>query len=177
MLKSTVPQLLAVQVNASSGALTPNHVIQLIHGIQQKRPNADHNGLVGIFHLKQAEAMMNYSMSLVNLQRGSSFGQIYDPVPSNKGYKDSFQCAGYTCIKSTRQYLDRVDFINPSNWGRAEVRPLGFFSWPGGSKVFEGRGSDGVPTAHIDFYVVGGFDWVDFSAGASGYISSLEVPS
>lgn len=177
VLKSTVPQLLAVAVSGASSALTPSHVIQVIHGIQQKRPSADNAGLVGIFHLKQAEAMMNYSMSLVQLNRGASFGQIYDPVPSNKGYKDSFSFAGYTCVKSTRQYLDRVDFINPSNWGRAEARPLGFFSFPGGSKVFEGRTGDGEVAAYLDFFVVGAYDWVDMDAGSTGYIHTLEVPS
>ena len=71
----------------------------------------------------------------------------------------------------------RIDFIKKNNWGRAEMRPAGFYGEEHGKKLFEARSTDGGVAAAWLYYLVASFNFfVDNPAGCS-YISDLSVPS
>lgn len=174
--KSTIPQLLPGYVSAASGALSVQHGLQLLDKLRQRRDETQLAGLLGVFHQKQREAHVASGMHIVNKPMNSpSFGPSLDILPSNTGYSDVFEFAGIPCCISKRQRQDRVDFINPAKWGRAEVQALDFYE-RGGKRLFEGRNTSGEVTALWQWFYIAGYDYVNHDPGCGGYIDGLLVP-
>lgn len=71
----------------------------------------------------------------------------------------------------------RIDFMNMSLWGRAELNPAGFYKSKDGRKFFELRGaSGGVKTSDV-FYLTVSFNIYAKNPAAIAYIDGLTVPS
>lgn len=175
--KSAVPQLLAEQVNAASDALNFSHGLKLVNQILQRRPESNVKGIRWVFHMKQVEQLYNIGMSIVNRDvNGGSFGKMPDLLPNRIDRSGTLEFCGYPVHVSKRQYTDRVDAIIPENWGRAIARPLGFYE-KGGTRIFEGRESDGTISTYSQFFVTSAMDFFSVDPGASGAITSLAVPS
>lgn len=91
-------------------------------------------------------------------------------------FGDIMQMAGATVKKHIRWNKTRIDFMNMSNWGRAEMHPVDFYKTDG-RKLFEVRASDGGLVAADLFYVVVSMNtYVDNPAELT-YIDNLAVPS
>lgn len=84
--------------------------------------------------------------------------------------------AGASLMTSFNWNPKRMDFIDSSVWGRAEMLPIGFYTTDG-RKIFEIRGaSGGVATADIFYMVWGGQYFVNNPAGTA-YIDNLAIPT
>lgn len=175
--KSVVPQLLPSRVNASA-ALSFSHGLQIKDKIVQRRDADVLNGLIGIFHMAQRAQMFNIGISILNkFVTGESFGKSLDVMPSNHNYGDTFEFDGVTCHLSKRQFTNRVDFINPSKWGRAKLHDTKYWGDEVGQTVFPVRDGNGVLKAAIEFFLVQAYDFICFDPGAQGYIDNLDVPT
>jgi hypothetical protein len=86
------------------------------------------------------------------------------------------QMAGATVKKHIRWNKTRIDFMQMQNWGRAEMKPIDFYTVDG-RKLFEVRSADGGLAAADLFYVVVSMNtYVDNPAELT-YIDNLAVPS
>lgn len=177
-LKSTYSQLLANRVNASSNTFTFGMVLQGLDKVTQRRDKDSTQGLRGITHMKQRQAIFQIGVNISNiwLKPGESNGKMPDMMPNNIKYTDIFYLCGVPTMISKRQYTDRIDFINPSTVGRVETHPLRFKE-VGGKKVFEVRGSDGTISASTEFHLEQASDWAGADPGCGVYIDSLAVPA
>ncbi len=177
-LKSTIPQLLATRVNASTSAFTFGMVLQGLDAVTQRRDKEATRGLKGICHMKQRQAIFQIGVNISNiyLKGGEQGGKMSDLMPSNVEYTDTFDLCGVPTMLSKRQYTDRIDFINPSIWGRAQTHDIRFKT-VSGKTVFEVRGSDGTISASSEFHIEQAFDFVDYDPGVGFYIDSLHVPA
>jgi hypothetical protein len=70
----------------------------------------------------------------------------------------------------------RIDFVDPSVWGRGEILPLGFYTTDG-RKTFEIRGASGGVAAAEIFYMVVGMQTFVSNPAATAYIYNLAVPT
>src|SRR5207244_2834683 len=94
----------------------------------------------------------------------------------NMYFGDNQQLAGAPVRTHNNWNKSRIDFINSSVWGRAEILPIGFYTTDG-RKIFEIRGaSGGVATADI-FYMVVGFQTFLTNPGKTAYIDNLSIPA
>jgi hypothetical protein len=175
-LKSTIPQLLATQINASSSAFTFSMVQQGLDAITQKRDKDALTGIKGICHQKQRDMIFRIQVNVSNRIFGWGGDKMNDFQPTNNGYTDTFDLCGVPTRLSKRQFQNRIDFLNPSLWGRAQTKPLRFKT-VGGDTVFPVRGSDGTISASREFHLENGFDFVDYDPGVGFYISNLALPS
>ena len=175
-LKSTIPQLLATRVNASSSAFTFAMPLQGLDAIIQRRDPETVKGLKGICHMKQREAIFQVGVNISNWNRGQTSDKMPDLMPSNLQYTANFDLCGVPTMISKRQYTDRIDFINPSLWGRAQTHDTRFKTVSGKS-VFEVRTSSGTIAASQEFHIEQAFDFVCYDPGVGFYIDSLAVPA
>jgi len=91
-------------------------------------------------------------------------------------YFDIAQLAGVPIKKSFSWDKKRIDFIVNDAWGRAEMKPAGFYE-EGGRKVFEIRGASGGVAAASIFYIVASFNLFMKNPTQGVYIDNLAVPS
>lgn len=177
-LKSTIGQLLATHISASNSLFSFGLVLQGLDAITQRRDKEATKGLRGIAHMKQRQAIFQIGVNISNifLKPGDSQGKMPDLMPNNIGYTDMFYLCGVPVMVSKRQYNDRIDFINPSLWGRAQIHDLRFKT-VSGANVFPVHGSDGTISASREFHIEQGFDFVDFDPGVGFYVDTLSVPS
>ncbi|HXC05796.1 MAG TPA: hypothetical protein VNZ86_13635 [Bacteroidia bacterium] len=177
-LKSTIPQLLASHISASGATFSFGLVLEGLDQLQQRRDKTITNGLRGIAHMKQREAVFQIGVNISNifLKPGDSQGKMPDLMPNNIDYTDVFYLCGIPTMVSKRQFQDRIDFINPTIWGRAQTHDVRFKTVTG-RNVFEVRNSDGTIAASREFHIEQAFDFVDYDPGAGFYVDSLKVPS
>lgn len=175
-LKSTIPQLLASQVNAASSTFTFQMVLQGLDQVIQRRDKDATKGLQGICHMKQRQSIFAIQTHVSNKIFGWGGDKMNDFMPSGIGYTDQFDLCGIPTRISKRQYNDRIDFINPKLWGRAQTRDIHFVE-KGGRTQFEVRGSDGTMSSSTEFHIATDFDFVCYDPGVGFYVSSLFVPS
>lgn len=175
-LKSTIPQLLATQVSAGSSAFAFAMVLQGMDQVIQRRDKDATSGLKGICHMKQRQAIFQIQVNVSNRIFGWGGEKMNDFMPGNTGYTDQFDLCGIPTRISKRQYTDRIDFINPSIWGRAQTRDIHFVE-KGGRTQFEVRGSDGTISASTEFHISTNFDYVNYDPGVGMYVSGLAVPA
>lgn len=176
--KSSIPQLQPIQVAAGGNQLTWQHGFQLFDRIMKRRNSEVAEGLVGIFPLAQRQVVFEQGVSIATKPLSSDqFGKNVDVTPQNNKYKDTFNFCDRTCYVSKRQYLDRVDFVNLKNWGRAEVFPLRPYKKQNGDTVFEGRSSTGSLAAYSMFGFHSAYDTCCFDPGAEGAITGAAVPA
>ncbi len=175
-LKSTIPQLLATRVNASNSAFTFGMVLQGMDQVIQRRDKDATKGLKGICHMKQRQAIFQIGVNISNWNRGQTSDTMKDLMPTNLNYTDNFDLCGIPTMISKRQYTNRIDFFNPSLWGRAQTHDIRFKT-VSGKTVFEVRGSDGTISASQEFHIEQAFDFVCYDPGVGMYIDSLNVPA
>lgn len=178
-LKSTIPQLNPVRVNANNDTLQWEQGLRLVAKIKQKRPQKElWKQIEGIAHGTQKAAAFELGMSISQkLMSGPEFGTSLDLVPSNQANADQFNFAGITCNESTRQDRSRIDFIIFDKIGRAEIAEQGPYT-VGGKTQFEVRDpTSGMPQTAFDWFWGSYYENVCFDNGAFARIDSLSNPS
>lgn len=175
-LRSSLPQLNPSTVSASSSSWTHNHTLQMRDKLIQRRDESVLSGMFGIVHMAQRAQAFSIGIAISEWFRGKK-DEMIDIMPSNIGYEESFPFAGFMHYISKRQYRDRVDYINPKLWGRAQLHDTRFHEKNGQGPLFPTRASSGQLKAGWEFFLVQAFDFVCFDPGGQGVITSLTVPS
>lgn len=178
-LRANDTELLANYVNASSAALTFQHIQAAVDQALKRRDMDTMSGVVGLFHQAQRAQIFNIGISVAaKLIGGDSFGKSVDLMPSNAGM-DEFNVCGIPCKVDRLQDKSRVDFIVPKTWGRAMLHETKFHQPPqgGGKYIFESRATTGNLKAAWLFAIVQAFDYFCTDPGANSYVGSVAVPS
>lgn len=171
--RSALPQL-APTVRTVNGSITHNDVLLVQDQMRQRRDEAVFQGMIGIAHMSQRAQFFAIGITLSEWFRGPK-DEMIDLMPANTGLEKVFQAGGITHYLSKRQYRDRIDYINPKLWGRAQL----FDARPyesGGRTVFEGRSSTGMVKAEEQMFIEQAFDNVCFDPGAQAIINNATVP-
>ncbi len=94
----------------------------------------------------------------------------------NLYFGDNAQLAGAPVETDFSWDKTRIDFIDESNWARAEMYPVKFYEVDG-RRIFELRGaSGGVATSQV-FYICAAFQIYVRNPAATVYIDTLTIPS
>jgi hypothetical protein len=179
-LKSTIPQLNPVRVNAASDSLQWEHGMRLVAKIKQKRPQQEAwQKLEGIAHGTQKASDFELGMSISqNFRTGKEFGPSYDGVPQGQANSAQFVFAGIPINESTRQDRSRIDFVNFDLIGRAEAWPAGPFELVSGKTQYEVRDpTTGQVMTAMDWAFQSAYENVFFENGSFGRIDTLAPPS
>jgi hypothetical protein len=91
-------------------------------------------------------------------------------------FGDNLQMAGAPVKTSFSWNKTRIDFVNQEVWGRAELKPAGFYEVDG-QKIFPIRGASGGIAASMIFYIVASFNMFVNNPAACSYIYGLTIPS
>jgi hypothetical protein len=175
-IKSANTQLIPATFAASS-SLTFAMGQLLLDGLLQRRDPEIINGLIGIANFAQKAAYTALQVNVMNIYRdaGKPAGNT-DLQPTGNDYTTTFDFCGIKTYLSKRQHKDRLDFINPATWGRAQLYDTKFHE-VGGKKIFESRNSSGALIGAQHFIVKQAYDFVPFDPGSGAYLSALSVPS
>lgn len=179
-LRANNTELLSNYVNASSAALTFQHVQAVIDQAMKRRDPETVRGSIGLFHQAQRAQIFNTGIAIAaKLVTGNQFGQSVDLMPSNNASMDKFEVCGIPCMVDPLQDKSRVDFIIPKLWGRAMLHDTKFYEAPQGGKgyIFESRATTGNVKAAWHFHIVQAFDYYCVDPGAQSYVGSLSVPA
>lgn len=167
--RSATPQIRSNRVNGNNNALTLPLPRLAINKIGNRVGLDNSFKPVAWLHpcQKQAYEEIGQAVSFIQKQAKSEGLDMYF---------DKMQLAGAPTRESYSWDKTRIDFVDPSVWGRAEILPIGFYKTDGRS-IFEIRGaSGGVATAEI-FYMVCGMQTFVNNPAATAYIDSLAVPT
>jgi hypothetical protein len=175
-LRSNVPQLNPSYVSGTSSSWTHNHTLQMRDKLIQRRDESVLMGMFGVVHMAQRAQAFSIGIAISNWFRGKK-DEMIDLMPENIGYEQAFEFAGFTHYISKRQYRDRIDYINPKLWGRAQLHDTKFHEEHGQGPIFPTRSSSGQLKAGWEFFVVQAFDFVCFDPGGEAYMNSFNVPS
>lgn len=177
LLRSTYRLLNAAAYAAGTQPFVHNHTLLVLDKLRRRRGEEVTKGLMGIVDFSQRAQIYSIGITISEWDRGNSSGKMPDLMPEDTGYEDSFPIAGVPHILSKRQYRSRVDYINPSLWGRAVAKDKHFFGDNMGRKFFEPRDPNGNVLSGLQFWVCEGFDWVCFDPGAQAVITGLSTVS
>jgi hypothetical protein len=128
------------------------------------------SGLTAWMHpaQKQAYEALGQLVSIIQKQAKDENLDLY--------FGDGMQMAGAPIEEHYNWDKTRIDFLNMSSFGRAEMKSASFYE-VGGRKIFELRGpSGGVQTSQIQYLTVSFNLFTDNPAGLA-YIDTLAVPA
>lgn len=168
--RGNTPEIRSNRVNGGGASLSLPSPRLAINKIGNRVGDENNVKLKAWTHPAQAQAYeeIGQLISVIHKQAKDENLNLY--------FGDNMQLAGAPIKTHFNWNRTRIDFVNESVWGRAEILPIGFYT-SDGRKIFEIRGaSGGVATADIFYMVVGFQTWVTNPA-ATAYIDNLAVPA
>jgi hypothetical protein len=117
---------------------------------------------------KQAYEEIGQLVSIIQKQPKSEALDMY--------FGDNLQMAGAPIKTSYSWNKTRIDFVDTDIWGRAEMKPAGFYEVDG-NKIFPIRGASGGLAASMIFYLVASFNLFVNNPAKASYIDTLTIPS
>lgn len=168
--RANYPEIRANRVNAGTSALALPFARRAINMIGD-RIGQDQMGKVQAWMhpcQKQAYEELGQLVSVIQKQSSSQGLDLY--------FGDNMQLAGAPVRVHFSWDKKRIDFVNPSLWGRAEMVPAGFYDVDG-RKTFEIRYSDGGVTPKQIFYLVVSMNLFHMNPAGASYIDGLTVPT
>jgi hypothetical protein len=171
----TYKALLPNKVNASSGALVPDHIWQLQQQIRQRNGNAPLPKLTGLLHDAQAYQIGQLGLAISGWQRGAS-DKMIDVAPA---IGDTVPLAGINFMKDVHASKTKVHLLDLSEWGRVELFPKDFFKVPGdGTYIHLKRAATtAAATFAIQFWMIASENYYCAKQSTGGFIHSLAIPS
>lgn len=166
--RANVPQIRANAVDANNGALALPYARLAINKIGDRLGINKKTKLMAWQHPCQVQAYesLGQQVTVINKKAEEEGLDMYFDVQRIAG-------AG------VRQHYSwdktRIDFLTTDNWGRAELRPAGFFEVDG-RKVFEMRGPSGGVAGSKIFYLVASWNLFTDNPAAQSAITNLEIP-
>lgn len=91
-------------------------------------------------------------------------------------YFNDFQLAGAPLEVSFSWDKTRIDFVNSSLWGRAEMFPAGYYTVDG-QRIFPIRGASGGLAAAMIFYLIASFNLYLGNPAMGSYVDGLTIPA
>jgi hypothetical protein len=168
--RATTPEIRANRVAAGAGLSLPlprlavNKIGDRV-GIENTGQNT-----TAWMHPCQLAAYEDIAQNLIFMSKAAKDEAL------NLYYSDNMQMAGVKIRKSYSWDKTRIDFVDNSVWGRAELHPPGFYEVDG-KKIFEKRSTDGGVAAAMLFFLVSAFNLFVDNPAAVSYIDTLTVPS
>lgn len=166
--RSSTPEIRANRVNAA-GAFALPFARLAVNKIGDR---------VGIKNMSKVVAWCHPAQKDAYEQTGQLVSIIQKQAKTEKlnMYFDGFQLAGAPMECSYSWDKTRIDFINRSLWGRAELHPAGYYTVDG-QRIFPIRGSSGGLAAAMIFYLVASFNLYLGNPAMGSYIDGLTIPS
>lgn len=169
MDRANYPEIRANGVNANSSGLSLPFVRRALNAAGD-RLGQDALGKVNAWmHPCQVQAYeeLGQLVSVIQKQaKAENLDLFFEPM----------QLAGAPVKKHYSWDKTRIDFIDSSLWGRAEMVPAGFHKVEG-RRIFELRDSGGGIQAAQIFYLVGGWQLWHRNPAAGTYVYGLAVPA
>lgn len=166
--RATTPEIRANRVNAA-GAFALPFARLAVNKIGDRVGIKKMSGVVAWTHPCQKDAYEQTGQLVSIIQKQPSEQKL-------NMYFDGFQLAGAPLECSFSWDMTRIDFINKSLWGRAEMQPAGFYEVDG-NRIFPGRGSSGGLAAWFIFYLHASFNLYLANPAMGSYVDGLTIPS
>ncbi len=168
--RSTTPEIRANRVNAASAALTLPLPRLAINKIGNRVGMENDINPTAWLHPCQMQAYEEIGQLVSIIQKTAKEEGL------NMYFGNNMQIAGASMKASYSWDKMRIDFVEDSVWGRAEILPVGFYTTDG-RKIFEIRGASGGVAAAEVFYMVCGMQVFVSNPAACTYIDNLLVPT
>ena len=177
--RSTYPvQLKTPSVNAANAALTPANYMQAINfirmalGTEQAGGGGKASKLIAYLHPAQDHQHSQLGLTISNIIKEGGTGAD-DLDLSFTGKRSMY---GAPIKQSIHANRGRIDFMDLSHWGRAEMQAIDFAQWGGQTNWPTYGASGGLNSAEIT-YIITGFQLWNDSPRSSAYIYNLSVPA
>ena len=116
----------------------------------------------------QVQNISNFDMA----KGGSGYATDLNPSAGTQ----EFNFCGFKGVIDPHQDNDRMDLICASDWGRVQIKDLGYYEM-GGQRFFTLYGADGSPSANTWFGLYILENYICRNPGNGGFLSGLTLPS
>lgn len=164
----TTPQIRANSVNAA-GAFALPFARLAVNKIGDRVGIKEMASLVAWTHPCQKDAYEQTGQLVSVIQKAPRDEKL-------NMYFNDFQLAGAPLECSYSWDKTRIDFINKSLWGRAEMHPAGYYTVDG-QRIFPIRGTSGGLAAAMIFYLIASFNLYLGNPAMGSYVYGLTIPS
>jgi len=170
--RSINPEIRANAVNANGSALTLPLPRLAMNKIGDRIGINKGSKMTAWTHKAQQSAYEELGFNVIRIDKAAKEEGL------DMYFNDNMRIAGAPLKISYSWDRTRIDFIDSEVWGRAELKPPGFYTNPDNNqRVWELRGPSGGVAAAWIFYIVTSFNlFMNQPAGAS-YIYGLAIPS
>ena len=168
--RATTPEAQANRVNAASAALAPAFARRAINAIGDRLGMDNKTPLTAWMHPCQVQAYeaLGQLVSVINKEASEQGLNLF--------FSENMRLAGAPVKPNFVWNKTRIDFLTNDHWGRAELKPIDYYTVEG-RKIFEMRGpSGGVATSQV-FYIVASWNLFCDCPPAQAYIDNLLVPT
>lgn len=177
--RATYPvQLSTPRVNGNGGALVPMQPQLAISKIRKSVGLSKVGKLIAHMAVEQKHAwdQLATTVQIIDRAQHESGGGV-DMNPTS--YKDFGEGNMHGVPMKVAQNADqtRVDFLDLSTWGRAVIKPMGFFKGANGKVFFQQYGQDGGIVAAELFYYDYGWQVWNRAPRQGAYIDNLARPA
>ena len=168
--RATLPPIRANQTVAG-GAFSLPHARLAINKIGDRVGINEMRKVTAWMHpcQKQAYEEVAQAVSIIQKQAKAESLDMY--------FGDGMQMAGAPVKESYSWDKTRIDFVDNSVWGRAEIHAADFYQTKDGRRMFELRGASGGVAAAEIFYIVAFFNLFVTNPAVCSYISGLSIPT
>lgn len=168
------PKLTTPSVNAASGALTVAHLYALRSKMRRAlglgKAKERHACLINV---EQVDQYRELAQAVIRIDKTSG-----EATPDMTFSEDVASIAGYKPLVDQHQDITRIDLLNLDKWGRAELYPIRFHTFPGGSKFFTLIDpTTGTPLASEVCYMEYGGQFFMVNPRDGGFIYGLATPT
>jgi hypothetical protein len=172
--RATYPVELATpHVAGNNAAITPGVVRLAINKVRKALGTNQVGKLIAYTALEQENAWEQLGISISQIIKEGAGGRASD---LDLLFTGELTMAGVPIKSSINANQARIDFLDPSHWGRAVMQDIDFYD-VGGQTVFPIYGpSGGISAAYIFYFVTGFQVWTD-SPRSGAYIDSLAIPT
>lgn len=169
--RAVTPEVRGNRVNAA-GALALPFPRLAFNKIGDRLGAENTKKVTAWMHPAQLQAYEELGQMVTVINKDSNKNQGLDLLYD----QDNMRIAGVPIRTSFSWDKTRIDFIVNDAWGRAEMKPVGFYDVDG-KKIFELRGGSGGVAASQIFYIVASFQLFMLNPVAGAYVDGLTVPS
>ena len=170
--RATIPSVRANRVNAAGAAFALPFARQAMNKSGNRVGKEALSSMKAWMHPVQQDAYERTGqlVSVINMTtKNQGLNMYFD--------QNNMQLAGAPVRTHFSWNKRRIDFIVESNWGRAEVQPVGYYTDKQGRKFFEIRDTDGGVAAADIFYIASGMNLYVKNPAGETYIDGLAIPS
>lgn len=167
--RANFPQIRANRVNANGPLALPHARLALNKIAERMGVKKRRKGLKAWTQMAQGAAYEELAQANI----------VINKMAKEQGadmYFDDLQLAGVPVEFSASWDKTRIDFIDSSVWGRAQMKASGFYEEEG-RRLFEVRSSTGTVKAACDFFLVIAWQLFSGNPAVGSYISDLTIPS